>query len=297
MLGSLFYHSLMRKYAIMFGNMFNDITVRRFDVTNNTVSSLLVPITYAPKRKWVAVLADGYEATERTLAIQLPRIGFFFPSIAPDFNRMMSALNKVTRVTSNKNELFSAYQPIPYKINAELSIFAKSHDDASQIVEQIIPYFTPDFTNSMNLIPDLKRPMDIVTRITSVNNQEVWDGSFQTRQAIVWTVDFEIDAWFYGPVQKQGVIKRVQVDFIPLPGADPITQEEMDTHGRMSRVIVKPGLTVDGKPTSNESESIIYLDIDKDDDYGYITSIEDFDDGKRFDPNTLTDVPIVNTND
>lgn len=292
MFGRIFYHSLLRKYAILFGNMFNDIEIRRFDANNNVVKQIPVPITYAPKRKWVYALNQSYEPTERKVAIQLPRMCFFFNSPSYDAGRQLNVLNKQKKITDDKNTLYSVFQPIPYKLNVELCVFAKNHDDGAQIIEQIIPYFAPDFTNSINLIPTLDRKMDIVTRLQGIQVEDIYEGTFQQRQVIVWTLVFEMDVWFVGPIQKQGVIKRVDVDLVAVSGGGKITNEDYINFGRNVRIEITPGLTEDGNPTTKKSESIDYLEIEKEDDYGFVTEIEDFEDGLRYNPVTDKDEEI-----
>lgn len=278
MLGTTFYHSLTRKYCILFGNLFNDITVRRYDSSKNMVSSILVPITYASKRKWVETLDKNYQTEGpdgRPIAIQLPRMSFFFNSITPDFNRALTPLNQLSKRTQNNNELLTTYQPIPYKINAELAVFAKTHDDASQIFEQIIPYFYPDHTNSINLIPELGRTMDIVTRIINPQMTDIYDGQFIARQALMWEFAFEMDAWYFGPIKRQGPIKRVDVDLHATRGDGPVTPEDRAATPPAVRITATPGLTPEGKPTTNSAESIPYQDINAEDDYGFCIDIDD----------------------
>lgn len=286
MLGSnLFYHSTTRKYVIMFGNLFNDIVIRRFDANNNTIQQIPVPINYSPKQKWFNLLAKHPADPEQgSVANQLPRLGFEITGISRDTKRKINGINKLVDVVDDRNKLISQFAPIPYKIQFELYSLSKNMDDALQITEQILPYFNPDFTSTLNLIPGLQYKYDVRLNMGDPTFQDVFDNDFKERRAIIWTFPFEADGWFYGPVQTQGVIKRVQVDIAALPGTGAIKVEEASKASRNVRIVVTPGLTADGQPTTNPALTIPYKDIDKDDDYGFIEQISTYFDGKHYNP-------------
>ncbi len=238
--------------------MFDDIFVRRFDKDKNVVHTLPVPLKYGPRQKFLAMLAEP--AQTKPVAIQLPMMSFELKTFQYDKDRKLNTLNKMTTITQDRNSKFSAFQPIPYKLTFEMSIIAKYNDDASQIIEQIIPYFTPAHFNTINLIPELSIDFDIKFELMSVEPEIVYENDFYERNLVLWRLEFEVDAYFVGPVSTRGVIKRVIVNFAG-NNADTYIDE---------RVIITPGLTVDGKPTSDKSESIPYKEIDAEDDYGFI---------------------------
>jgi len=282
MLGHTFYHSLLRQYSIMTGNLFNDIVVRRTDPGGNAVTVIQVPIQYGPKRKWAVALAT--DPTARTVAVQYPRLSFFFNSVTPDLTRQLSPLNRLANITEDKNTMYSMFQPLPVTIDMELCAVAKNMDDAAQIAEQIFPYFSPDFTQSAKLVPTINKVWDVVFRLRENQIEEIYDGAFDKRQSILWTFHFNVDAWMFGPVQKQGVIKRVQADIMAVPGDGPVTAAEIHKYGRVSRIEVTPGLTADGKPTTVRSESVPWASINQEDDYGFCETITEYTDGLKYDP-------------
>ena len=284
-----FYTSTTRKYVALFGALFDDIYVVRKSTTGEELQQFKVPITYSPKQKWYALL-EKHPADTPAIKIQLPRIGFEITGMTRDDSRKNNAVHKLINITDDKGKVYTQFFPVPYKLSFELYVMSVNTDDVMQIVEQIIPFFNPDFSATMNLIPALDYKYDIrVNMNETVNKQDVYDNSFQERRVLEYSMSFDLDVWYFGPVQKSGVIKRVQVDLHSLPGDRIITYEDMNQHGRIARIVVTPGLTTDGKPTSDAEKSIPWKDIDKFDDYGFIESITEYQDGKFYNPVTGKD--------
>jgi hypothetical protein len=254
----------------MFGSYFNDIVVRRTNIEKKLVTNVTVPIRFSPKRKWVIALENG--ELNKGVAIQLPAMAFDFTGYSYDTTRKINPYNKILEQSKLNGYMYSGFQSVPYKINAELYITAKNNDDAAQIVEQIIPYFQPDFTCSLKLLDELEHTFDIRTRLIGVQRDEIYDGTFEKKQLVMYTLNFEIDGYFFGPISKSGVIKRVIVDF----HLDPVSDGVIDTTvPATQRYAVQPGLTPDGKPTGNITQSIPYEDINYDDPYGYVESFSE----------------------
>lgn len=300
MFGHYFSHNLLRKYILLFGNFFNDLKLTRTDEDGNPVQTLTIPVDYSSKQKTMALRerAKFPGATEddpkaKTVAIQLPRIGFEVTSITYDSNRQLQSTQQNRSFTSDPNRLATQFVQVPFNIDFSLYIMAKNQDDAFKIVEQILPFFTPDLSASVRLVPEMNTTFDINLTLTS---QSVDDDSTSSdaseRRVLIWTLTFTMNAWLFGPVTKQGPIKKVVVDFYAAPGSGPVTGNDINTTPRTQRTTVLPGLTEDGKPTSRLEESVPYLQINADDDYGFITINEEFQDGKRRDPFTGTDKPI-----
>lgn len=239
--------------------MFSEIFVRRFDRDNNVVHTLPVPLKYGPRQKWLAMLADP--AQTKPVAVQYPMMSFEIKTLKYDVDRKLNTVNKLNQISStDKNSRNSGFQPIPYKLGIDLTIIAKFNDDASQILEQIIPYFTPSHFQTINLIPELNKDFDIKVELLDTSPEIVYEDAFQERNVVMWTLNFEMDIWFMGPIANQGIIKRVIVNFA---GNNDNTLID-------ERIIITPGVTPDGKPTSDKQLSIPYKQIDADDDYGFI---------------------------
>ena len=201
MFGGHFYHGTIRRFVSVFGSLFNDITVLR-----STGSSLRVPLAYGPKEKFLARLDQQPDIDSSTkVAIKLPRMSFEILNIAYD---TQSKLNRNNRILVGES-LFYTYAP--YNISLSLSVMAKNQDDALQILEQIVPYFQPEYTVTVKeSVSDLLKT-DIPITLSSIDMTEDYEGDFMSRRAIIYTLSFDAKVRFYGPERKTGVIKRVIV--------------------------------------------------------------------------------------
>ena len=287
MFGSQFYHQSLRRYVIMFGNMFNDIVVRRYDASGNNVGAIAVPLSYAPKEKFLARITQDPNLDQQ-VAIQLPIMSFEMTTLNYDGTRRLNAHNRNVKVTTDEDKLDFNYAPVPYDLQFNLYAFVRNADDGAQILEQIVPYFGPEWTNSVRIIPQTSITQDIPTILNTVSIEDTYEGDFETRRALVYTFDFTIKAYFYGPVRRQGVIKRTQIDFGIVTGntSNKISLEDVARTGRSSRVVITPGLLANGSPTTNSAASIPYNQIDADDDYGFCSNSFFYTDGRKYNPVT-----------
>jgi hypothetical protein len=144
MFGHKYYHGALRKYIIMFGNMFNDIKVDRFDENGEIQKTLAVPISYGPKQRFISRLNADPEL-DREISITLPRIGFEFTSMNYSPERKLNSMNRLLSENKVGDKYPNVYQPVPYDLNFSLFILVKNAEDGTQILEQILPFFTPDF--------------------------------------------------------------------------------------------------------------------------------------------------------
>ena len=291
MFGSQFYHQSLRRYVIMFGNMFNDIVVRRYDASGTNVGAIAVPLSYAPKEKFLARITQDPNLDQQ-VAIQLPIMSFEMTTLNYDGTRRLNAHNRNVKVTTDEDKLDFNYAPVPYDLQFNLYAFVRNADDGAQILEQIVPYFGPEWTNSVRIIPQTSITQDIPTILNTVSIEDTYEGDFETRRALVYTFDFTVKAYFYGPVRRQGIIKRSQIDFGIVTGntGNQITLEDVSRTGRSSRVVITPGLLANGSPTTNSSASIPYNQIDAEDDYGFCSNTFFYaGDGRKYNPVTGQD--------
>jgi hypothetical protein len=167
----------------------------------------------------------------------------------------------------------------------------RNADDGAQILEQIVPYFGPEWTNTVRVIPQTNLTIDIPTILNTVSIEDTYEGDFETRRALIYTFDFTVKAYFYGPVRRQGVIKRAQIDFgiVTANSGNKITLDDIAHTGRSSRVVITPGLLANGSPTTDSSQSIPYTQIEATDDWGYAANNFFFTDGKKYNPVTGQD--------
>ena len=211
MLGSTFYHETMRKCVVGFGTLFNDIHITRKDSSGNVIQSMKVPLAYGAKQKFLTRLTEDPNLT-KTVAITLPRIGFEIGQIAYDSTRKLNKIQKVKKAGSAGNKVDSQYMPVPYNIDFELYCMSKNSDDALQIVEQILPYFQPDYTITINDIVQMSSKRDVPIVMTGVTYEDNYEAEFTERRAIIYTMAFTAKMYLYGPVTSSGVITKVQVD-------------------------------------------------------------------------------------
>lgn len=251
----------------MFGTMFNDIDVQRFDASGNRIQSIRVPIAYGPKEKFLVRLSQDPNF-DRDIAITLPRMSFEIVSMNYNSQRKLpSTLKNVHTVTPDEDKLNSQYVPVPYDVNIALSVYVKNADDGVQILENILPFFTPEWTNSVNLIPDMDLKMDIPVVFTDMSTEDTYEGDFSTRRALIHTLNFTVKGYLFGPVRTQGVIKRSIVQ---------THVEYADSSELALRHTVTPGLTANGTPTTDANVSIPIKDIKASDDWGYVEDVEFF---------------------
>ena len=265
MLGQQFYHETIRKVIVSFGTMFNDINLVRKDSSGNISQSMKVPLAYGPKEKFLVRLREDADLS-KTVAITLPRIGFEIANLSYDPTRKLNRVQKFKKVKGSKaSQLDTQFMPVPYNIDIELYVMAKQSDDALQIVEQILPYFQPDYTFTINDQPDMGIKRDVPIILNSISYEDTYQGDFTTRRALIYTLSFTAKFYLYGPVTSSKVIKTVQVDqYTDLQDTSP---------KREQRYKVTP------KPESAEA----------DDDFGFNETTSFFVDAQEFDSETGED--------
>lgn len=210
MLGVQFYNEAVRKTVIAFGTLFNNIELKK-TVDGQTIEVEKVPLAYGPKQKFLYRL-EGNSADGRKIAITLPRIYFEMTGIDYDGARKTAATQKYkASIDDNGNEVRTQYVPVPYNVQFELGIIAKSQDDGLQILEQILPYFQPSFSMSVKFIPDMDEVRDVAIVLNSVNFEDDWEDDFTTRRSIVYTMNFTAKSYIYGPYTKADVIRKSRI--------------------------------------------------------------------------------------
>jgi hypothetical protein len=267
-----YYHGTIRKYIVAFGTLFNDIHINRINSNNETIQTMKVPLSYGPKEKFLARL-EGDPNLDRPFSIVLPRIAFELVDISYDPERKLNTLNRnVKQSSANASQLLYQYQPVPYNLGMTLDVMAKNNDDATRIVEQILPYFTPQWTITLNLIPDLSLNVDVPVILNTTSLQDTYEGDFMNRRAIVWSLGFTLKAQLFGPVKKNGIIKRIYTNLYIPPGDTPV--DEAVGTSIAERITITPGLLANGSPTANASASIDISLINADNNYGYIIDFD-----------------------
>ena len=214
MLGQYFYNETIRKTIIAFGSLFNDVYIERRNAADVTVQTLKVPLAYGPKQKFIIRL-EGDPGLDQKVAITLPRIGFEISALdyAPErkLNRILKR-KKVQEATDDKlKSMLTQYSPVPWNIGFELFVMARNSDDGIQIVEQILPFFQPEYTVSIKEVPEMDTIRDVPIILNSISYEDTYEGDFTTRRAIIYTFNFTAKTYVYGPVTSTKQITKAEV--------------------------------------------------------------------------------------
>lgn len=246
-----FYHASIKKYVAIFGSLFNDIYITREDANGVPYDTFKVPIAYGPRDKFLARVEEDTELN-RPYALQLPRLSFELKNIAYNEDLKLTSTKRfASRQSTNPSSYPSVFNPVPFIFNFELLIYSKNAEDATKIVEQILPFFTPDYTVSAYMIdemPDYKIDIPIIR--TGIDCQDYYDGSFKQRRVLTWSINFIMKGYLWGPVKSMPIIKISKTNF-----RDSASNTAFET------VIATPGLTANGQPTTDANNSINPLDI------------------------------------
>ena len=265
MLGTYFYHEILRKTVISFGTLFNDIHIRNKDNTGKSISDMKVALAYGPMQKFLARIEQQPDLNRAT-QITLPRMSFEMTNISYDATRKSSITQ--TFKASDGTNLKKVFMPVPYNIGFELNILAKLNDDALQIVEQILPYFQPSFNLTVDLVKSIGEKRDIPIVLDSIIFEDDYEGDFSTRRALIYTLGFTAKTYLFGPIAESssGLIKKVQVDYA--------TNTDTQNAKREMRYTVTPDP----------------IDAGPDDDFGFNETTAIFSDSKSYSPTRQTDI-------
>ena len=233
MFGTHFYHERVRKCVAVFGSMFNNLYVIRKS-GNNVLDQMKVQLAYAPQRKFLERIAEMNvgEENERQLAIKLPRMSFEVVNLQYDAQRQLPKMNTFCKVGTEDNTKGAQFHTAtPYIITFELNVYAKQHNDALQVVEQILPYFAPQYNITFKPIegfPDIKEDVPVI--LQSVVFSDNFEGNMEDRRTIIYTLTFDMKVNFYGPKpQESSLITRIDIDMYDMDVDSQGTDEYLQT--------------------------------------------------------------------
>ena len=279
MLGVTYYHQTIRKYVAVFGTLFNDLNIERTNASGTVTEKIKIPLAYGPKQKWLLAMSDT-TASRKVTATRSPRMGFALTSVDYDPVRKLNTVGKnwaANSSLSTTTTLLSQFNPVPYNFAFDLFILVKNAEDGTQILEQILPYFTPEFTVTVNTIPDMGIKADIPIILNSSSVADEYEGDLATRRTITWTLSFILKGYIYPDIKSSSIIKTVEVNFrIP---ATAITTSDLSNYILMESssastpvyiqtdglLIAGGGIMFDGDLVAggtvlNEDDGGIYLD-------------------------------------
>ena len=265
MLGTYFYHEIIRKTIIGFGTLFNNVYIRHSKDNGNVLDETKVGISYGPMQKFLTKIQEQAELN-KSIAITLPRMSFEMVSIQYDPARK-AGVTQTFKASAGAN-LKKVYMPVPYNIGFELNIFSKLNDDALQIIEQILPFFQPAFNLTIDLVSSIGEKRDVPIVLDRIDFQDDYEGDFNTRRALIYTLRFTAKTYLFGPVSDStdSIIRKVQADIH--------TDTNIATAKREMRYTVTPD-PISAGPS---------------DDFGFDESWEIFTDSKTYSPTQQEDI-------
>ena len=311
MLGSTFYHQTIRKYVAAFGTLFNDINIERKNSSGTVIERVKVPLAYGPRQKWILALSETTDQ-RRVLGARLPRIGFALTGVNYDSVRKLNTvIRNVAANTASTGSVMSQYNPVPYNFDFELFILVNNAEDGTQILEQILPYFTPEFTVTINTIPDMGIKADVPVVLNSASQSDEYEGELATRRTIIWTLSFLLKGFVYPDVKSGTLIKSIEVNF-RIPGSSDSDVQDLEQEfivlettkdalatsdyilletGNYERIMSEKSSQDIGDATVKSRYTVVPSPntAQADSDYGFSETFEFFDNPKNFDPETGED--------
>jgi len=210
-----FYNEIFRSVIIGFGSMFNGIEIQHKNESDNTVSTLRVPLAYGPTQKFLARIEQQSNLNKST-QMSLPRMSFEFTDLQYDPTRKSTQTQQFVVKNSTGSEIKKGYVPVPYNMTIQLSIMTKLNDDMLQIIEQILPYFQPSYNLPINFLGDFKEKRDVPIQLEGISMEDDYEGNFETRRALVYTLTFTAKTFLFGPLSDVSgdIIKKVTVGYV-----------------------------------------------------------------------------------
>lgn len=254
MFGQYFYNQHLRKSVAIFGTLFNNINIVKRDAQGNILSNQKVPLAYGPKQKFLARLLEEPDLLAPEVALRLPRMSFEITSISYD---TQAKVNKNIKLqTPSVHGVNTIYTGAPYTLGMQLNIIGKTQDEVLQITEQILPYFNPEYIVTVKEIPEINLVRDIPILLQSVTMSDDYEGEFEQRRTLIYTLDFTMKIQFFGPVQKDiGVIKDATAN-----------ARDLDSNAKISTVNVQVSPLA---ANAEDTYSIIQTNIQYDNDFGF----------------------------
>ena len=308
MFGTYFYHQTSRKMVVAFGSLFNNIEVRRTDSSDAVTEVIKIPLSYGPKDKMLVRISQDPNLNPK-VALTVPRMGFELTSMTYDGARKLNTMGR--NVKKGTTGLKKQYNPVPYNWDFSLYVFVKNAEDGTQILEQILPFFTPDFTVTMTLVSGMTIKMDIPLVLNSVTSEDSYEGDFATRRSIIWTLSFVMKGFLYPSVTDNAkVITSSVVDthiMSAATAADPIyiVAEDSTPYARNYMILNKHAiddatririLSEASEDASSAGQTVSRTTVEPtstgaltDDDFGFSETFEFFPHGETHDPVAGTD--------
>jgi len=209
MFGTTFYHGTTRKLIIAFGSVFNNIHVQHTEADGTVLKDIKVPLAYESRKKYLARLIQDSVKNK-----QVPRMGFVLTGVEADYSRSGNQMGEYRFNHTNNDKAYAMFTPIPYNFSFSLDVYVDYMDDGLQIIEQILPYFQPDFNVVIEEIPELDMRRDIPIELTGIDMVDEYEGDFAEQRIVNWSLSFIMKGWVYPPIREQGLIKKVTTNYM-----------------------------------------------------------------------------------
>ena len=216
MLGNAFFsHRTIRKVVVAFGTMFNDLIVTRTTQSGTQKEHFKVPLSYGAKEKYLTRITSDPTLT-KSIAALIPRISFNLDGLSYDPTRkQMSTLQNFSANTSTS--LKTQYAPIPYNYEFSLSVYVRNTEDGTQILEQILPFFTPDFTVTVDFIPGMDQKYDLPVILNSVTSTVDYEGDMLSTRLVMWDLSFTVKGFIWPPIKSGEIIRQANTNIFVQP--------------------------------------------------------------------------------
>lgn len=206
-----FYNEVIRKYVASFGSLFSNIYVIRKNTAGTEIGREIVPLTYAPKEKFIQRLEQDKNGDTK-VAVKLPHIAFEISSYTYDPDRKITSKRRICQPGENGTDFF--YNPVPYNIDFTMYVFAKTQEEGLQIIEQIVPFFTPDYPLTLKLTDLDTYKQDTPISLVSISSEDTYEGRFEERRSIIWTLSFVLKGYLIGPKRTANRILSASLNMI-----------------------------------------------------------------------------------
>ena len=224
------YNKNIRKLVVAFGNLFNNITLVRYNPDATEAERFLIPIAYATKERYVMRLEDDY-TLDKKIQVALPRLSFEMTGLRYDATRKQNS--NVKNFAQTNDGILSQYNPVPYNFDFKLYLYVRNIEDASQVLEHVIPYFTPDYTMKVNMIPEMGIVKEVPVILDNADHEIIYEGNReQETRMIVWTLSFTVKGFIYGKTSGPiNVIKTSITNFLNSISDEDVVQFTMASPG------------------------------------------------------------------
>jgi hypothetical protein len=249
MFGRTWSHNTIRKYIVLFGTLFNNLYINRENSAGRTIQTLKIPLSYGPKEKFLARVnmdvGRGDAALSQPVAVILPRMSFEMVTMSYAPDRKLNTINKLHKAIANDTgKVAFQYSPVPYDFTFQLAIMVKNAEDGTKIIEQILPYFTPEFTATVNLAPDVDGRYDIPIILNDISTEDTYEGDFEQRRALIHTLTFTMKGYLFGPTRRSDIIKEIDVNIkVPELGSATLANTAI---ANTVEIQITPGLYANG---------------------------------------------------